>query len=49
MAKKSQATKQAEAFVQKVLTKSFKQKVNAETVRAVAAKVREAVPAQKAA
>ena len=43
MAKKNPTTKQAEAFVRKVLTKSFHQKVDAETLRSVAAKVSVAV------
>lgn len=33
-----------EAFVKRVITKTFKQKVDRETLRAVAEKVREAVP-----
>jgi hypothetical protein len=41
--KKNQALAKAEAFVRRVLAKSFNQKVDADTLRAVAEKVSQAV------
>ena len=39
MAKKNETEKKAEALVRGVITKNFKQKIDAETLRAVAEKV----------
>jgi len=45
MSKKEKSVAKAEAFVRKVLAKSFKQTVDADTLRAVAEKVSQAVNA----